>query len=204
MMGPLFLPFASKTVWPFRHLQKIWVDMSRDYSIWCRMGFSSQVMKWLHILWGLATLPKTNNSPLKMDGWNTSFLLGWPIFMCYVSFRGGILSSVGLQVSVLEWNSSRRLHYHNYNCMAFFSFFWRLLYLRSNINGWWLNLQLRLPLWVGARSTSSETTLPGTNKRVYPWKMMLGRQAFPFGFRPIFRVELLLLGRVTPKAWRIG
>ena len=24
---------------------------------------------------------------LKMDGWNTSFLLGWPIFRCYVSFR---------------------------------------------------------------------------------------------------------------------
>ena len=22
-----------------------------------------------------------------MDGWNTSFLLGWPIFRCYVSFR---------------------------------------------------------------------------------------------------------------------
>ena len=26
------------------------------------------------------TLPETNSSPLKMDGWNTSFLLGWPIF----------------------------------------------------------------------------------------------------------------------------
>ena len=24
---------------------------------------------------------------LKMDGWNTSFLLGWPIFRGYVSFR---------------------------------------------------------------------------------------------------------------------
>ena len=23
--------------------------------------------------------PKTNKSPLKMDGWNTSFLVGWPI-----------------------------------------------------------------------------------------------------------------------------
>ena len=22
-----------------------------------------------------------------MDGWNTSFLLGWPVFRCYVSFR---------------------------------------------------------------------------------------------------------------------
>ena len=26
---------------------------------------------------------------VKMDGWNTSFLLGWPIFRCYVSFREG-------------------------------------------------------------------------------------------------------------------
>ena len=25
-----------------------------------------------------------------MDGWNTSFLLGWLIFRCYVSFREGI------------------------------------------------------------------------------------------------------------------
>ena len=26
------------------------------------------------------TLPETNSSHLEMDGWNTSFLLGWPIF----------------------------------------------------------------------------------------------------------------------------
>ena len=36
-----------------------------------------------------ATLPETNSSPLKMDGWNTSFLLGWPIFRGYGSFREG-------------------------------------------------------------------------------------------------------------------
>ena len=36
------------------------------------------------------TLPETNSSPLKMDGWNTSFLLGRPIFKGYVSFREGI------------------------------------------------------------------------------------------------------------------
>ena len=27
----------------------------------------------------VATLPETNSSHLKMDGWNTHFLLGWPI-----------------------------------------------------------------------------------------------------------------------------
>ena len=35
------------------------------------------------------TLPETNSSPLKNDGWNASFLLGWPIFRGYVSFREG-------------------------------------------------------------------------------------------------------------------
>ncbi len=30
---------------------------------------------------------KLTFSHLKMDGWNTSFLLGWPIFRGYVSFR---------------------------------------------------------------------------------------------------------------------
>ncbi len=31
------------------------------------------------------TLPETNSLYLKMDGWNISFLLEWPIFRCYVS-----------------------------------------------------------------------------------------------------------------------
>ena len=35
----------------------------------------------------LLTLPETNSLHLKMDGWKTSFLLGWPIFRYYVSFR---------------------------------------------------------------------------------------------------------------------
>ena len=35
------------------------------------------------------TLPETNSLHLKMDGWKTSFLLGRPIFRCYVSFREG-------------------------------------------------------------------------------------------------------------------
>ena len=35
------------------------------------------------------TLPETNSSHLKMDGWVTSCLLEWPIFRGYVSFREG-------------------------------------------------------------------------------------------------------------------
>ena len=30
-----------------------------------------------------------------MDGWNTSFLLGWPIFRGYVSFREGKCKTLG-------------------------------------------------------------------------------------------------------------
>ena len=52
-------PFASQNVWTFRHLQKIWVDMSRDSWIW--LDRVPQAMKWPHrnlfLLWGLAWLP---------------------------------------------------------------------------------------------------------------------------------------------------
>jgi len=34
----------------------------------------------------------------KMDGWKTSFVLGWPIFNGYVSFREGNLSSESLDM----------------------------------------------------------------------------------------------------------
>ena len=37
------------------------------------------------------TLPETNSSHLKMDGWNTTFLLGRPIFRDHVSFREGMI-----------------------------------------------------------------------------------------------------------------
>ena len=36
-----------------------------------------------------STLPETNSLPLKMDGWNTGFLLGWPIFRCEVLLVSG-------------------------------------------------------------------------------------------------------------------
>ena len=39
------------------------------------------------------TLPETNSSPLKMDGWSTSFLflLGWPIFRCNSLVSGSVI-----------------------------------------------------------------------------------------------------------------
>ena len=44
-----------------------------------------------HILEQLITLPETNSSHLKLDGWKTNFLLGHLIFTGYVSFREGNL-----------------------------------------------------------------------------------------------------------------
>ena len=35
----------------------------------------------------MITLPETNSLHMKIDGWNTNFLLGWPVFRCYVSVR---------------------------------------------------------------------------------------------------------------------
>ena len=39
-----------------------------------------------------------------MDGWNTSFLLGRPIFRCYVSFREGTFSLHGWWDSAFLWS----------------------------------------------------------------------------------------------------
>ena len=45
------------------------------------------------------TFPETNSSPLKMDAWNTTFLLGSrPIFRGYVSFREGNLFHLPLRL----------------------------------------------------------------------------------------------------------
>ncbi len=37
-----------------------------------------------------STLPETNSSHLKMDGWNTTFLLGRPIFRCELLVSGKV------------------------------------------------------------------------------------------------------------------
>ena len=61
---------------------------------------------WLFLLWRLFRLAALEGTaketwalnfflrvhrvyPLKMDGWETSFLLGWPTFRGYLSFREG-------------------------------------------------------------------------------------------------------------------
>ena len=47
------------------------------------------------------TLPETNSSHLKMDGWNTSFLFGWPIFRGYVSFK-----ECRSSIPIMTWTST--------------------------------------------------------------------------------------------------
>ena len=46
------------------------------------------------------TLPETNSLPLKMDGWNTSFLLGWPTFRGELLVSGRVIGQ--LQISESE------------------------------------------------------------------------------------------------------
>ena len=59
----------------------------------------------------IASVSETNSSPLKMDGWNTTFLLWRPIFRGHVSFReGNVLTSIFLPPnggSMLHENAQR-------------------------------------------------------------------------------------------------
>jgi len=45
---------------------------------------------------------KFNSSPLKMDGWKMSFLLGFPIFRGYVKLWGGTLPKNSIASSPLK------------------------------------------------------------------------------------------------------
>ena len=60
-----------------------------SWHVWClhELGGWEDEATYVNPIWII--LPKTNSSHLKMDGWNTTFLLGWSISRCYVSFREG-------------------------------------------------------------------------------------------------------------------
>ena len=47
------------------------------------------------------TLPEANSSPLKMDGWNTILLLGWPIFRCELLVSGRVDTVNHMDVEIL-------------------------------------------------------------------------------------------------------
>ena len=53
---------------------------------------------WDPIGWSMGTFPETNSLPLKMDGWNTSFLLGWPIFRGELLVSGRLICSFRLSI----------------------------------------------------------------------------------------------------------
>ena len=81
-----------EVVGPLPHL---WLDLDRFNLTLIPMSVAPVVgsvqLHWIWVeyrSWNLI-YPPWNELPkhLKMDGWNTSFLLGWPIFRCNVSFR---------------------------------------------------------------------------------------------------------------------
>ena len=59
-----------------------------DKMVTCRRGQQNKTRE-VGMIFESGTLPETNSSPLKMDGWNTTFLLGSLIFRGHVSFREG-------------------------------------------------------------------------------------------------------------------
>ena len=66
--------------------------------------------EWMDAFKDLYTLPETNSLPLKMDGRKTSFLLGWPIFRCYVSFREGNISTGVIKWDLFWGNQTMQMH----------------------------------------------------------------------------------------------
>ena len=100
------------------------LELGRRYGLWfgwcwrwgCSCGSAEEWFVWWDFFTGrelncawmelvqvrgdkLSTLPETNSSPLKMDGWNTTILLGRPIFRgeLLVSGRVPLTLDMGLQ-----------------------------------------------------------------------------------------------------------
>ena len=69
---------------------KITINHSKSPYMCIHLSMVWFLPRWIHWMAPLQTLPSLKRTwPLKMDGWNTTFLLRWPIFRCYVSFREG-------------------------------------------------------------------------------------------------------------------
>ena len=54
-------------------------------------------------VWKMITLPETNSSHLKMDGWNIDFLLGWTIFRAELLVLGTVSFTHEFH-QILFWN----------------------------------------------------------------------------------------------------
>ena len=81
-VGAMFFDTNPKKCSPFCHQQNL-----HHHTVKVESSTPTKMGKFVHD--PCFTLPKTNSSPLKMDGWKTTFLLGRPIFRGYVSFREG-------------------------------------------------------------------------------------------------------------------
>ena len=72
-----------------------WCDKKTPFEILQDLGPNHPYVRIRVCFIGELPSLKLTFSPLKMDGWKMSFLLGWPIFRGYVCFREGIRSNSG-------------------------------------------------------------------------------------------------------------
>ena len=79
-IGHFPIPDLSAAAWPH--------NVIMDHPFTClKIGDPENHWIWKSSCHNM-TLPETNIYPLKIGGWETTFLLGKPIFTGYVSFRG--------------------------------------------------------------------------------------------------------------------
>ena len=163
-----------------------------------------------------------------MDGWNTSFLLGWPFFRCYVSFRQGNFWNKNLQTdgnledgNFCRWNGPNHGFSNVFVRKNLISYkvgpYWdegrqkvgsHAISLLSYVTSW---LQL---MWSGS-IVSEElvlTTLPGKGRDLHPdcCVCLCEKQQFG-GSKPLLRQRFLhwwflggSLTRINPMFWWVA
>ncbi len=116
------------------------------------------------------------------------------------------------------WRDGMILHvYHFYTCYSYHFLFWSASlvwkFYSEILKVWFISI---FPSLMAAGTSSSQVVsifpeilvelgvgheeswvwmVPSLKLTVRPWKWIVGRWSLPFGFRPIFRGELLVLGR---------
>ncbi len=103
--------------------------------IFCRLlGLRGNRQLRLDLRWDnqnhtIYTFPETNSLlHLKMDGWNISFLLGWPIFRGYVSFSSNFFLGATSKMHNLQFMSQSNFSQQKYICH-----FWRWQIVPPNL-----------------------------------------------------------------------
>ena len=94
----VLLDFVGHVCWLLRFLlvyRKITVNfmLFKHWSRMYRESLDPMIFKAMYTCgrFEVFTLPETNSSHLKMDGWSTTFLWGWPIFRCKLLVSGRVV-----------------------------------------------------------------------------------------------------------------